>query len=79
MDTQTGPVRPTPTPESSEAGLHPEQALGGASWIAREVCGFPSLRVGERADLLWLEHDPREDIDVLKNPNLVVLDGAVVR
>ena len=61
-----------------DAGLDPERALGAASWTAREACGFPCLREGERADLLWLERDPREDLEVLRDPDLVVLDGAVV-
>lgn len=59
-------------------GLPAEQAIGAASWTAREVFGFPGLRDGERADLIWMQNDPRADISALRDPEIVVLDGAVV-
>lgn len=60
------------------AGLAPERAIGAASWTAREVLGFPGLRDGERADLIWTDSDPREHVSVLREPGLVVLDGSVI-
>src|SRR5699024_156344 len=59
------------------AGLTPERAIGAASWTARDALGFPGLRDGERADLIWTQEDPREDVATLREPGLVVLDGSV--
>lgn len=59
-------------------GLPVERAIGAASWTAREVLGFPCLREGERADLLWTQTDPREEVGTLRDPDLVVLDGSVI-
>src|SRR5699024_7656078 len=60
------------------AGLTPERAIGAASWTARDTLGFPGLRDGERADLIWMDSDPRGDVDVLREPGVIVLDEAVV-
>lgn len=60
------------------AGLPIEQAIGAASWTAREVLGFSGLQDGERADLIWMQNDPRVDVGALRDPDLVVLDGVVI-
>jgi len=61
------------------AGLSAAEALGAASWQAREWLGRPGLRVGARADLAVYRTDPRTDLDVLREPALVLLRGRVVR
>lgn len=61
-----------------EAGMSATDAIGAASWTARDVLDLPRLREGDRADLVWYDRDPREDLELLRAPDLVVLGGAVV-
>ncbi len=56
----------------------PEFALGAASWRAREWLGGQGLEIGDSADLLVLDADPREDLTTLDHPRYVVLRGRVV-
>ncbi|MEU4739878.1 amidohydrolase family protein [Actinosynnema sp. NPDC023658] len=58
-------------------GMTPVQALGAASWAAREWLGFPSLTEGAAADVVVYETDPREDLDALRHPKLVMLRGRI--
>ncbi len=60
------------------AAGHPD-ALGAASWAARDWLGRPSLRVGHPADLVVYRTDPRADPAVLREPQLVLLRGRPVR
>ncbi|MFJ6672368.1 amidohydrolase family protein [Actinosynnema sp. NPDC091369] len=58
-------------------GMTPTQALGAASWAAREWLGFPSLTEGAAADVVVYDADPREDLDALRHPKLVMLRGRI--
>ncbi|GAA1279992.1 amidohydrolase family protein [Pseudonocardia aurantiaca] len=60
------------------AGMTPSAALGAASWAARRWLGRPGLRVGDRADLVVYRSDPRADLEVLREPALVILRGRPV-
>ena len=61
------------------AGLPAEEALGAASWRAREWLGLPAgLAVGDPADLVVYDADPRADLSVLGSPQRIVLRGRVV-
>jgi imidazolonepropionase-like amidohydrolase len=60
------------------AAGHPD-ALGAASWAAREWLGRPSLRAGHPADLVVYRDDPRADPAVLHDPVLVMRHGRPVR
>lgn len=60
------------------AGLPTEEAIGAASWTAREVLDLPRLRDGDRADLIWTKRDPRTDPSLLREPDLVILSGSAV-
>ncbi len=60
------------------AAGHPD-ALGAASWAAREWLGRPSLSAGHPADLVVYRDDPRADPSVLREPALVLLRGQPVR
>ena len=60
------------------AGLPVEEAIGAASWTAREVLDLPRLRDGDRADVIWTEIDPRTELSVLREPDLVILSGSAV-
>jgi imidazolonepropionase-like amidohydrolase len=61
-----------------QAAGHPD-ALGAASWAAREWLGRPSLQAGHPADLVVYREDPRVDLSVLREPALVLLRGTPVR
>ena len=53
-------------------------ALGAASWRARPWLGAANLAVGESADLLVLDGDPREDLSSLFAPSAMLLRGTPV-
>ncbi len=58
-------------------GMTPTEALGAASWTAREWLGRPSLEHGAPADLVCYADDPRTGAGVINRPDLVVLRGRV--
>jgi imidazolonepropionase-like amidohydrolase len=60
------------------AGLSPEQALGAGSWSARTYLGLPGLEEGAPADIVAYADDPRADVEVLRRPVFVMLDGRRV-
>jgi imidazolonepropionase-like amidohydrolase len=60
------------------AAGHPD-AVGAASWAAREWLGRPALQAGHPADLVVYRNDPRTDPSVLREPILVLLRGQRVR
>lgn len=65
--------------ELASYGLTAHDALGAASWRAREWLGLPAtLSEGSPADLVVLEADPLADLRVLGAPVRVVLRGRVV-
>ncbi|GAA2779768.1 amidohydrolase family protein [Saccharopolyspora taberi] len=59
-------------------GMSTEQAIGAASWSAREWLGWSDLRHGAAADLVCYDDDPRKDLNALRNPRRIVLRGRVV-
>jgi imidazolonepropionase-like amidohydrolase len=61
------------------AGMTRTQALGSASWTARDWLGYPGIVDGASADLLVYDTDPREDLDVLRHPTHLILRGKVLR
>jgi imidazolonepropionase-like amidohydrolase len=61
------------------AGMRPHQALGAASWTAREYLGLPGLEPGAPADAVVYAQDPREDLGQLAEPLAVILRGRRVR
>ena len=65
--------------ELATYGLTPTEALGAASWRAREWLGMDgTLAEGTAADFVVFDTNPLEDLGVLKDPKRVVLRGAVV-
>jgi len=60
-------------------GLPPEAALAAGSWEARTYLGLSGIEVGASADLVVFPDDPRQDLTVLDHPELVLLEGRVVR
>ncbi len=63
--------------ELTKAGFTPRQALEAASWGARQWLGRPGLVEGESADFVVYQTDPRDDVRVLADPELIVLRGSV--
>ena len=65
--------------ELAAYGFAPEDALGAASWRAREWLGWnATLEEGAPADFVVLHRNPLEDLTVLESPARVVLRGRVV-
>jgi len=62
----------------AEAGLPATAAIGAASWAARRWLGLACLEPGAPADLVLYDADPRTDLDVLRRPALIVMDGQVI-
>lgn len=66
--------------ELATYGLTSEEALGAASWRAREWLGLDGrLSEGTSADFVVFASNPLEDLRVLKEPRRIVLRGAIVR
>jgi imidazolonepropionase-like amidohydrolase len=65
------------------AGLSPTDALGAASWRARQWLGVPDIGAerldGAPADLLLYDADPRLDLTALRHPKHIVLRGCPIR
>ncbi len=57
-------------------GMSPHDALGAASWNARNWLGRSGIEHGARADLLCFRSDPRQP-GALNQPDLVMLEGVV--
>ena len=65
--------------ELAAYGFSPEDALGAASWRAREWLGWnATLDEGAPADFVVLDRNPLEDLSVLRTPSRVVLRGRIV-
>ncbi len=60
-------------------GMTPQQALHAATNVAAELIGLHNglLAVGEPADLLMLSRDVGEDVRALRDPLLVLKNGAI--
>jgi imidazolonepropionase-like amidohydrolase len=65
--------------ELATYGLSAFEALGAASWRAREWLGMSgTLGEGAPADFVVYDADPLEDLGVLASPRRIVLRGRVV-
>ena len=65
--------------ELTTYGLRPEEALGAASWRAREWLGLSgTLAEGAEADFVVYDADPLADLAILRSPRRIVLRGRVV-
>ena len=65
--------------ELAAAGLTPTEAIGAASWLARDFLGLSSFQPGTSADAVIYSEDPRENLDILDFPEWVILRGKVLR
>lgn len=61
------------------AGLSPGAALGAGSWEARRYLGLPGIEEGAPADVVAYQGDPREDVEVLRRPAMILLHGNRIR
>ena len=57
-------------------GIPAHDALGAASWRAREWLGVDGLTEGASADFVVYDRNPVEDLSVLRTPTTVVLRGV---
>jgi imidazolonepropionase-like amidohydrolase len=62
----------------ADAGMPVTAAIGAGSWTARRWLGLACLESGAAADLVLYDADPRMDLDVLRRPALIVMDGQVI-
>jgi imidazolonepropionase-like amidohydrolase len=62
----------------AEAGMPVAAAIGAGSWAARRWLGLACLEPGAPADLVLYGADPCIDLDVLRRPALIVMDGQVI-
>jgi imidazolonepropionase-like amidohydrolase len=62
--------------ELARAGLPATAALSAGCWSAREWLRRPGLEEGAQADLVVYAGDPRTDLDLLREPQAVVLRGV---
>ena len=62
----------------ADAGVPAHDALGAASWSARDYLGLPGLVDGAPADVVVYAEDPRTDLSQLDHPTAVVLRGRPV-
>jgi len=58
-------------------GMSATDALGAASWTARQWLGRSTISDGARADLVCFRDDPRSGAEVLGAPDVVILGGRV--
>jgi imidazolonepropionase-like amidohydrolase len=59
-------------------GVPAHDALGAASWRARDWLGHPGLEEGAPADLVVYPANPLDDLGILRSPSRIVLRGRVV-
>ena len=65
--------------ELTSYGLSAHDALGAASWRAREWLGLSgTLEEGSEADFVVYATDPLDDLAILRVPRRIVLRGTVV-
>jgi imidazolonepropionase-like amidohydrolase len=62
-----------------ELGMTTSDAIGAASWAAREWLGYRSIEEGAAADVIAYEADPRVDLNALRHPSRIILRGRVIR
>jgi imidazolonepropionase-like amidohydrolase len=61
-----------------EMGMTTENAIGAASWTAREWLGYRGIEEGAAADVIAYDQDPRADLNALRHPSRIVLRGRVI-
>ena len=62
----------------ADAGMPATAAIGAGSWAARRWLGLACLEPGAPADLVLYDADPRIDLDALRRPALILMDGQVI-
>ena len=59
-------------------GMPAHDALGAASWRARDWLGVDGLTEGASADFVVYDRNPVDDLSVLRTPTCIVLRGRIV-
>ena len=60
-------------------GMPVSEALDAASAAARRWLGAGVFDDGDRADVLILDADPREDLSALRRPREIICGGVPIR
>jgi imidazolonepropionase-like amidohydrolase len=61
----------------ASGGMPARDALAAGSWIARRYLGLQGFERGAFADLVLYDEDPANDLEVLRRPSRIVLNGEV--
>lgn len=61
--------------ELDKTSMSTLEAIGAATWAAREWLGHPGIAEGESADLVVYRDDPREDVRAMLDPHRIILRG----
>jgi imidazolonepropionase-like amidohydrolase len=56
-----------------------EDAIGAASWAARQWLGYRGIEEGAAADVIAYDEDPRTDLNALRHPSRIILRGRVIK
>jgi len=62
-----------------EMGMTAQDAIGAASWAARDWLGYRGIEEGAAADVIAYDQDPRADLNALRHPSRIILRGRVIR
>jgi imidazolonepropionase-like amidohydrolase len=62
-----------------EMGMTTEDAIGAASWAARQWLGYRGIEEGAAADVIAYDEDPRTDLNALRRPSRIILRGRVIK
>ena len=62
----------------NEYGLSPQAALAAAADHARAYLGLPAFAVGATADVVLFNTDPRQNLNVLRQPSAIISNGVIL-
>ena len=62
----------------NEYGLSPQAALAAAADHARAYLGLPPFAVGAAADVVLFNTDPRQNLNVLRQPSAIISNGVML-
>lgn len=61
-----------------DLGVEPHRVFDIATWQARQHLGFSPLHEGQRADLLVFDDNPQEQVNLWRNPRMIVIGGEAI-
>lgn len=64
--------------EMVRAGIPTKEVWAAATWKGREFLGSPALEEGDPADLVVYDRDPLSEINVMREPSSIFLNGKPI-